>query len=129
MGYGFESISSLLVNRACLTHPNSPFSSPLILTEEDMMASTPNSPYTSKACFALLDKVCPDSPLPRECEQFQEVKVALQRKNSNKDSHAIAFQGMSPGEAAAAASARERGHLNNAQIQRRMTNSKKRTLW
>lgn len=77
----------------------------------------------------MLDHVCPDSPLPRECEQFNEVKVALQRKNSNKDAHAIAFQGMNAGEAAAAMAAREKGHLHHAQIQRRLTTSKKRTLW
>ena len=89
----------------------------------------PDSPYTRKACFALLDKVCPDSPLPPECEQYQDVKVALQRKNSNKSDHAIAFQGMPAGEAAAAMAARERGHLNHAQIQRRLTTGKKRSLW
>lgn len=89
----------------------------------------PDSPYTQKACFAMLEKVCPDSPLPPECAKFEEVKVALKRKNSNKANHAIAFQGMNPGEAAAAAAARERGHLHHAQIQRRLTTSKKRTLW
>jgi hypothetical protein len=49
--------------------------------------------------------------------------------NSNRKSHTIAFQGMSPGEAAAAMAAREKGHLHHAQIQRRLTTSKKRTLW
>ena len=84
---------------------------------------------THKSCMAMLDRVCPDSPLPRECQQFEDVKVALQRKNSNKSAHAVAFQGMSPGEAASAAAARERGQLHHAQIQRRLTNSKNRKLW
>jgi hypothetical protein len=88
-----------------------------------------DSPITEKQCFAMVDKVCPDSPLPAACNQFEGVKIALQRKNSNKSSHAIAFQGMSPGEAAAAMAAREKGHLHHAQIQRRLTTSKKRTLW
>lgn len=89
----------------------------------------PGSPFTKKYCFSVLDKVCPDSPLPSECKKYEEVVVALQRKNSNRSSHAIAFQGMNAGEAAAAAAARERGHLHHAQIQRRLTNSKNRKLW
>jgi len=89
-----------------------------------------SSPYTRKACFSMLDKVCPDThPLPAECEQFEDVKIALQRRNSDKSNHAISFQGMSPGEAAAAMSQREHGRLSHAQIQRRMTSSQKRTLW
>jgi hypothetical protein len=87
------------------------------------------TPITEKQCFAMVAMVCPDSPLPAACNQFEEVKIALQRKNSNKSSHAVAFQGMSPGEAAAAMAARDRGHLHHAQIQRRLTTSKKRTLW
>jgi hypothetical protein len=100
------------------------------ITEEDIMErDPPDSPVTEKQCFAMLDKVCPDSPLPTACNQFDEVKIALQRKNSNRKSHTIAFQGMSPGEATAAMAAREKGHLHHAQIQRRLTTSKKRTLW
>jgi hypothetical protein len=96
-----------------------------------MMSDTPSSPtpYTKKACFALLDKVCPDSPLPNDCKQFDDVVVALQRKNSNRDSQAIAFAGMPAGEAASAMAARDRGQLHHAQIQRRMTTGKSRTLW
>jgi hypothetical protein len=48
----------------------------------------------------------------------------LQRKNSNKQSQAIAFQGMHSGEATAAMAARDRGQLHHAQVQRRMTNNK-----
>jgi len=99
-----------------------------IMEDDSPPSSPPDSPYTHKACFEMLDKVCPDSPLPAECQQFQDVKVALQRRNSNKSSHAIAFAGMAPAEAAAAMAARERGQLHHAQVQRRMTNSKKR-MW
>jgi len=56
------------------------------LLHEDMIddLSTPNSsPVTYKSCFAMLDKVCPDSPLPDQCHQFEDIKIALQRKNSN----------------------------------------------
>jgi hypothetical protein len=103
------------------------------LTEEDLLddepvMTPPSSPITRKACFSLLDKVCPDSPLPRDCEQFEDIKIALQRKNSNRENHAIAFAGMNAGEAAAAMSARDKGLLHHAQIQRRMTNQKPK-LW
>jgi hypothetical protein len=87
------------------------------------------SPYTKRMCFSFIDKVCPNSPLPAQCQMYEEVKVALQRKNSNKSDQAIAFQGMSAGEAAAAMAARDRGGLNNAQIQRRMTNTRSSRSW
>jgi hypothetical protein len=95
---------------------------------DDGLLTPPSSPFSQKMCFAMLDKVCPESPLPPACEHFEEIKVALQRTNSNKSNHAIAFQGLPPGEAASAMSSRERGHLSHAQIQRRMTSSKPR-LW
>ena len=105
------------------------------ITEEDMTgrmtptSSPPNSPYTYKSCLTMLDKVCPDFPLPASCKQFDQIVVALERRNSNKSNHAIAFQGMSPGEASNAMAARERGSLSHAQIQRRMTSNKHKTLW
>lgn len=90
----------------------------------------PGSPALSqKQCFAMLDKICPETPLPTECKQFEDVKLMMQRKNSNRSNQAVAFAGMAPGEAAAAMAARDKGHLNHAQIQRRLTTSKKRTLW
>jgi hypothetical protein len=99
------------------------------MRDETLVNTPPSSPYSQKACFALIDKVCPDSPLPKHCEQFDEVKLALQRRNSDRANHAIAFQGMAPGEAAAAMASRERGTLTHAQIQRRMTSSSKPRLW
>lgn len=90
----------------------------------------PSSPsYSRRSCFAMLDKVCPHSPLPRECERYQDIKVELQRRNSDRDNHSIAFAGMNPMEAAAAKAARERGALHHAQIQRRMTSDRKKTIW
>jgi hypothetical protein len=88
-----------------------------------------SSPITHRECFAFLDKVCPDAPLPSQCRQFEDIKLALQRRLSDRDSHAIAFQGMSPGEATSAMAARERGVLSHAQIQRRMTSSTHRSSW
>jgi hypothetical protein len=98
----------------------------LYVIEEDIMdnSTPPVSPYSKKACFALIDKVCPGSALPYECNQFEDVKLALHRRNSDKANHAIAFEGMSPGEKADAMAARESGRLYHAQIQRRMTSNR-----
>jgi hypothetical protein len=96
--------------------------------DDEALVTPPNSPFTKMSCFELIGKVCPASPLPAACEQFEEVKIALQRNNSNKANQAIAFEGMAAGEAAAAMSSRDKGFLSHAQIQRRMTNSKPR-LW
>jgi hypothetical protein len=103
------------------------------MNDDDTDVSPPGtpsvSPYSQKECHKLLNLVhYPDSPLPIPCEKYPDVKMALQRKNSNKATHAIAFQGMHSGQANAAMVARENGQLHHAQIQRRMTNSKPR-LW
>lgn len=96
------------------------------------MESPPGSPYSQRACFNLLSKLAyhqdGSTSLPRECQELSEIQVALERRNSKKSAHAIAFQGMSPHEAAAAMAARERGSLHHAQIQRRLTSDRK-TLW
>jgi hypothetical protein len=90
---------------------------------EYSLSTPPASPYSPKSCHALLNKVhYPDLPLPAECEKFDDVKAGLQRMNTNRAAHAIAFQGMHPGSAASAMAAREKGQLHHAQIQRRMTN-------
>jgi hypothetical protein len=74
-----------------------------------------------------LDKYYPN--LPSECHSFDQVKAALSRKNSNKHSQTIAFQGMHPHEAAHAKAARDNNQLHHAQITRRLTTSKNRSLW
>jgi hypothetical protein len=89
-------------------------------------STPPASPYTSKECFKLLESDA--MTLPDACKQYKDVAVALQRKNSKKY-HAVAFEGMAPGEAAAAMRAREAGKLNHPQIQRRMTSGRNSTLW
>ena len=90
--------------------------------------SPPGSPYTKKSCMEMMSQVCPESPLPAQCQEFADIKVALQRKNSKQD-QVIAFQGMHAGEAASAMAARDHGQFHHAQIQRRMTNTKNRKLW
>ena len=69
---------------------------------EDDRLTPPSSPFTKKSCFAMLDFVSPDSPLPKECQMMADVKSELQRRNSDRSNQAIAFQGMPPGEAASA---------------------------
>ena len=96
---------------------------------EDDRLTPPSSPFTKKSCFAMLDFVSPDSPLPKECQMMADVKSELQRRNSDRSNQAIAFQGMPPGEAASAMASRDHGSLTHAQIQRRMTNNSKSRLW
>ena len=98
------------------------------MMDDDHM-TPPSSPYTKKSCFAMLDFVSPDSPLPKECQIMADVKMELQRRNSNRSVQAVAFQGMHPGEAAAAMASRDHMSLTHAQIQRRMTNNSKSRLW
>lgn len=102
--------------------------------EEDMMeppsgATPPSSPLSRTSCFSLLSKVTPSNPLPSDCQKYDDVKVALQRRNSDRKAHLTAFEGMHSGDMQAAMAARERGHLHHAQIQRRMTSHKARSFW
>ncbi|GKY97119.1 hypothetical protein MPSEU_000670300 [Mayamaea pseudoterrestris] len=90
-------------------------------------SSPPPSPLSEKSCIKDLDKYYPN--IPSECQHVTEVKQALQRKNSNKHSQAIAFAGMHPHEATHAMAAREQNALHHAQITRRLTTTKKRSLW
>lgn len=93
------------------------------ITEEDFVGKYDDSIYTQKYCQNLVTKVCPSSPLPRECKQYPEVLTSLQRRNTDKAAEDVAFAGMSPGERAAAEVAREHGLLSQAQIKRRLTSS------
>mmetsp|Transcript_10875 Transcript_10875/g.19880 ORF Transcript_10875/g.19880 Transcript_10875/m.19880 type:complete len:127 (-) Transcript_10875:517-897(-) len=88
------------------------------------------SPSMSKEqCECLAEKMNTNT-LPPECKQYPSVLQTLQRTNSNRSDHAVAFAGMSPGEAQAAMAAREKGHLNPVQIQRRLTHkSNSRRQW
>mmetsp|Transcript_3297 Transcript_3297/g.5383 ORF Transcript_3297/g.5383 Transcript_3297/m.5383 type:complete len:123 (+) Transcript_3297:158-526(+) len=89
-------------------------------------SSPPGSPvYSKEFCQALVDKMCVDSTLPSECVKFPNLLSEVKRRNSDRSNQAIAFQGMSAGEQAAAMSARDKGKLNHAQIQRRLTSSRR----
>mmetsp|Transcript_26126 Transcript_26126/g.38680 ORF Transcript_26126/g.38680 Transcript_26126/m.38680 type:complete len:121 (+) Transcript_26126:46-408(+) len=80
--------------------------------------------YSKPDCGKLAETLKHSFQLPTECLQQKDVLLVLQRKNSQSD-HAVAFQGMSPGEAQAAMAARDRGKLHHAQIQRRFTHRDK----
>jgi len=62
------------------------------------------------------------SELPVSCLQHLERQpsLSIRRQNSRHD-NAIAFIGLPPGEAEAAMSARDRGMVQHAKLQRRMT--------
>ena len=104
--------------------------------EEDMMDGTvpPSSPSPSKkSCFELLAKTYSESgnPLPMECERFEDIKIALQRRNTDpKEYKEDPYVGLSYEDRINAVRAREHGQLNHHQIQRRMTTStKKDKVW
>eukprot|EP00523_Entomoneis_sp_CCMP467_P013483 CAMPEP_0168791714 /NCGR_PEP_ID=MMETSP0725-20121227/14132_2 /TAXON_ID=265536 /ORGANISM="Amphiprora sp., Strain CCMP467" /LENGTH=151 /DNA_ID=CAMNT_0008842307 /DNA_START=107 /DNA_END=561 /DNA_ORIENTATION=- len=128
------------------------------MMQEDMMEPA-SSPHTKKSCFEFLSKAySQDSPIPTECERFDELKVAVQRRNTDPPTVKIpplptecerfdelkvavqrrntdpksqeAFAGLSHGDRVSAEIAREKGRLNHHQIQRRMTTStKKNKVW
>mmetsp|Transcript_3652 Transcript_3652/g.5395 ORF Transcript_3652/g.5395 Transcript_3652/m.5395 type:complete len:88 (+) Transcript_3652:203-466(+) len=68
--------------------------------------------------------------IPSQCERLLEkFGASLHRHESEKNDMSVAFQGMSPGLRSAAMAARSRGHLNHAQIQRRMTEDNKNSMF
>mmetsp|Transcript_10749 Transcript_10749/g.15676 ORF Transcript_10749/g.15676 Transcript_10749/m.15676 type:complete len:94 (-) Transcript_10749:399-680(-) len=93
------------------------------------MAHEEDTKFTRKHCEALLDTIAHDRDVPKECKEYSAVLAVLLKRDSNRSDDAIAFEGMHPGEALAAKAARERGHLNPSQIQRRMTNRNSKRVW
>jgi len=83
-----------------------------------------DSTHSYKSCKALAQKVSGLKNLPNECLDYKDIVQSLVRKETTDSS--IAFQGMGSS-AAAAASARERGQQNYAQVQRRFTNTRRFT--
>ena len=69
--------------------------------------------------------MCVDSVFPDECKKYPGLVTEIRRRNSDKTNHAIAFAGMSAGEQAAAMAARNKGQLHHAQVQRRLTSSRR----
>ncbi len=70
-------------------------------------------------CVSIAKKINSESEFPVECMQYSDV-VSLFKMQSNSNPYA----GMSPAEAIDAKRAKSEGHLNSAQIKRRMTTRK-----
>jgi len=85
-------------------------------TEDDDLMN-----FSMAQCKKISLKVSDVRNLPIECRKHAEIVQSIVSRNTEKKDYAKAFQGMSPGEAAAAMRARETGKLSHAQIQRRMT--------
>ena len=88
--------------------------------------------YTLEYCQNLTAKISSLNDIPQEYKQYSSIcEALLRRRDSNKHDYAIAFEGMSSGQALSAMAAREKGHLNPIQIQRRFTNRKPsdRRVW
>jgi len=66
-------------------------------------------------------KVQSESEFPVECKQYDDAVSLLKRHSSGGRNP---YAGMSPGEAIDAMRAKDEGHLNSAQIKRRMTTKK-----
>ncbi len=71
-------------------------------------------------CLMLLKTAMKSADVPVSCLAYKDIQQTLKRKDS-KHEYAVAFEGMSPGDAAAAMAARDKGMLHHAQVQRRMT--------
>lgn len=99
---------------------------PDLLQEMFTESKTKDTELTEAYCEAIVIKLSNrDEDIPQECKSYASVReTLLHRRDSNKHDHAIAFQGMNTGQALSAMAARERGHLNPSQIQRRYTNRK-----
>ena len=68
-------------------------------------------------CKLLATKVHSEAEFPVECKQYDDAVSILRRHSSAR----AAYAGMSPGDAIDAMRAKDEGHLNGAQIKRRMT--------
>ena len=79
--------------------------------------------YTLDKCKMIAEKVNSANELPYECKKYPEVvkSASLKRQGTQKS----AFAGMQGG--AAAQANRQRGKESHAQMQRRMTNSRRFT--
>ena len=87
--------------------------------------------YSESFCTSLLTKMNKYSTnfqLPTECTKYPNVNNKFESlKQSVDKEEAAAFVGLSPADARNAQVARRQGHLNEAQIKRRMTTRSKKT--
>mmetsp|Transcript_8292 Transcript_8292/g.15626 ORF Transcript_8292/g.15626 Transcript_8292/m.15626 type:complete len:115 (+) Transcript_8292:214-558(+) len=91
------------------------------LVQESMM----DKKKDYRACRMIAQKISNIKDLPQECFEHKDIVAQFQRRPT-KSENSIAFEGMGSS-AAAAAKARSKGQENYAQIQRRMTNTRRFT--
>jgi hypothetical protein len=77
--------------------------------------------FSHAFCKMVASKVHSESEFPMECREYTDAVLILKRHNSLKSE---TYAGMSPGDAIDAMRAKDEGHLNSAQIKRRMTTRK-----
>lgn len=80
-----------------------------------------DSSHGHNFCKAIATKVHSEKEFPVECKQYNDA-VSLFKRHTTAAKNIYA--GMSPADAIDAMRARDEGHLNGAQIKRRMTGTK-----
>jgi hypothetical protein len=89
-------------------------------------APSSSSTISERYCSDLLKEYLPSNfELPNECYRFSNIRSGIIRRDSKKEDLNVAFEGMDPGAAIKAMSAREHGHPHEAQITRRLTSRSK----
>lgn len=74
-------------------------------------------------CKMIAARVHSESDFPADCKQYSDAVSLLKRHSSGKNTE-NPYAGMAPGDAIDAMRAKDEGHLNGAQIKRRMTTKK-----
>ena len=91
----------------------------------DMSTCTTENKKDYRACQLVAKELSNIKDLPHECFEHKDIVASFQRRPT-KSENSIAFEGMGNA-GAAAASARNKGQQNYAQIQRRFTNTRRFT--
>eukprot|EP00804_Cyclotella_cryptica_P016526 CCRYP_004740-RA/>CCRYP_004740-RA protein AED:0.12 eAED:0.12 QI:122/1/1/1/1/1/3/353/137 len=103
------------------------------LLQEDFMIGEEDrdEKFSHEFCKMMALKVHTESDFPVECRDYYDAMVLLKRRNSGSGvkKEADAYAGMSSGDRIDAMRAKDEGHLNSAQIKRRMTTRKNGRLY
>ncbi|ACI64294.1 predicted protein [Thalassiosira pseudonana CCMP1335] len=91
------------------------------LLQENLYEDDNDDMFSHAFCKMVASKVHSESEFPMECREYTDAVLILKRHNSLKSE---TYAGMSPGDAIDAMRAKDEGHLNSAQIKRRMTTRK-----
>ncbi|KAL7483863.1 hypothetical protein ACHAW6_014206 [Cyclotella cf. meneghiniana] len=97
------------------------------LLQEDFMLDEDDrdEKFNHEFCKMMALKVHSENDFPIECRDYDDAVVLLRRRNSSEVKKVVgAYDGMSSGDRVDAMRAKDEGHLNSAQIKRRMTTRK-----